>query len=125
MEGRLGQEIYMADFALQGQVDDAMASDLVELVIKTMEMHCAHHPAMYRYPTDGKGGVGFTYLQPLTESFAGVDSWPELGGAYLSVRSCKTFEVIPLVVAIERKGLKVSNWHFGYLALHNGKLAPD
>ncbi len=114
----LGEEMYLADFTLLTPISEERSMALVDLIIQKMDMHPAHAPAFYHYPVDGKGGVGFTHVQALTESFVAVDSWPDHGGAYLSVRSCKPFNGERLRKALIEADIPVGLFYeTGYLRL--------
>jgi S-adenosylmethionine/arginine decarboxylase-like enzyme len=62
-----------------------------------------HKATKYQYPVEGKGGVGFTIFQPITESFMALDAWPDHDGAYLFICSCKDFDKEKVVEYLVRK----------------------
>ena len=106
--GKFGERMLLAAFTLKGgmRVDEYI--DVAKEVIKEIGM--TPHPdggRIYQYPLEGKGGVGFTLLMPLTESFLAWDVWPELGGSYLIICSCKLFWVRDARKVLEGKGLEV------------------
>ncbi len=76
---------------------------------------------VFNYPLDGKGGVGFTYCQPITESMIMVDSWPELGGAYVFVDSCKMFNPWDLIRKLLNDGYLVDldQMHYALQGIKN------
>ena len=43
-----------------------------------------------------------TAVQPITESFIALDTWPDHDGAYLFVCSCRKFDMVDLVAAIRK-----------------------
>jgi hypothetical protein len=60
-------------------------------------MEPAGDPIIREYPlNNGKGGVGYTIVQPITTSYLQLsmifDTWPELAGGTLLIHSCKWFE---------------------------------
>jgi len=98
----------LAGFSVKGSVSEGEVMVLIEDVITTIEVLPAHVPAMYSYPVVGKGGKGFTFIQPITESFIAFDAWPDHGGGYLIISSCKYFSPPDVRKVIERRGLKVT-----------------
>ena len=73
-------------------------------------LHGVDGSTMCNYPTPGgKGGVGFTFFQPITESFLTWDMWPKLKGGYLIVCSCKLFWVSAVIKILKENGLEVVN----------------
>ena len=97
--------MHSQNVVLRGRLsDDAWRAFLVDCV-SAMGMTTAGDPAVYRYPLDGKGGTGLTIMQPITESFLVVDTWPDHDGAYLHVSSCKPFDIGSLVAPIRAHGL--------------------
>jgi S-adenosylmethionine/arginine decarboxylase-like enzyme len=75
---------------------------------------------VYSYPVQGKGGVGFTYIQPVTESFIALDCWPETGGAYLIICSCVHFEVKEVAEVLRIFGYEVVDIMSGKVSLAHG-----
>lgn len=69
------------------------------------------------YPIDGRGGVGFTIFQPITESFIVIDAWPDLGGGYLMICSCKSVHLAVVIGEIETAGFRIGQHFFRPLAL--------
>lgn len=61
-------------------------------VARAIGMSAVGDPAVWAYPLHGKGGTGQTFMLPITESFLALDTWPDHGGAYLFVCSCKPFD---------------------------------
>jgi S-adenosylmethionine/arginine decarboxylase-like enzyme len=64
-------------------------------------------PGVWRYPVDGKGGLGMTIMQPITESFLAIDTWPDHDGAYLIIASCRRFGISSLYPVFDKFGLKI------------------
>jgi len=102
----LGKRIYSQNVVLRGRLDgDKWECFLVECGY-AMNMTSAGKASVWRYPThDGKGGLGATICQPITESFLVIDTWPDHDGAYLHISSCKKFHVADLVETIRHFGL--------------------
>jgi hypothetical protein len=71
-------------------------------------------PDIRSYPIpDGRGGEGLTIMQPyvepmkilhqpLTTSFAIIDSWPELGQFTLTIKSCVRFDPLAVLQEVSR-----------------------
>jgi hypothetical protein len=102
----LGRRIFSQNVVLHGRLaDEAWHAFLLDCIAE-MGMESAGHGAQWRYPTEeGKGGVGLTVCQPMTESFIVADVWPDHGGAYLHISSCKAFDALMLVPVIDGCGL--------------------
>ena len=90
---KLGEKMDVVGFAVKGNTSFFEGRMLVELVVHALGMNKVHQPTYYKYPVDGAGGVGFTYIQPISESFVALDSWPDHKGAYLVICSCKPVDV--------------------------------
>ena len=89
---RLGERLNVATFAVRGPVNEALAWSLVWGLIAALRMNEAPGATACWYPLPGgKGGLGFTLFQPITESFIAVDAWPDHGGAYVVICSCRPF----------------------------------
>jgi hypothetical protein len=70
-EKDLGRDIFFAAFTLEGRRCPACPGKIARLtqdVIEAIEMDAAGlRPAVWFYPTpDGRGGIGYTYVQPIT-----------------------------------------------------------
>lgn len=103
----LGSQMRMAAFTVQGELSAEKCGTLTNAIIAEIGMTVAYPPKIYDYPHDGKGGVGFTYMQTITESFVVWDAWPEIGGAYLVICSCKPFNIDDVKGMLERAELVV------------------
>lgn len=104
----LGERMWVAGFKITGDIDLEAAEDIAAALIKTLGLSPAPGVHALSYPTgDGKGGVGFTLFQPITESFIVVDSYPELKTAYVLVSSCVGFEHAKVQQAIGELGWKI------------------
>ncbi len=95
-EQALGRSMHMHSFSLQGtSMPHENWRRFLDELVKAIGMRPVGMPAMWHYPTErgGHGGFGTTMIQPITESFLAVDTWPDHGGAYLIVCSCRRFDV--------------------------------
>lgn len=105
----LGASLQVEALALRGVLDeDEWRAVLLDLT-RALGMCAAWEPIVYGYPFEGKGGVGFTCIQPITESFLAVDAWPDHGGAYLVVASCKPFDRAVLLRVLHGAGLVITD----------------
>jgi hypothetical protein len=77
---KLGERMDCVDFVVKGDTSRAAAKILVEKLVEICGMKKAHKPICYGYPTNGAGGCGFTYIQPITESCISFLAWADLGG---------------------------------------------
>jgi S-adenosylmethionine/arginine decarboxylase-like enzyme len=101
----LGRRMHTQGVVLRGQkTEDEWRFFLRQCAIG-MKMEPAGKAAVWHYPVDGKGGSGMTMLQPITESFLALDTWPDHTGAYLFIASCRKFDVADLFGAIHNFGL--------------------
>ena len=117
---KLGERMDCVDFVVKGDTSRKAAKILVEKLVDVCGMKKAHKPICYGYPTNGAGGEGYTYIQPITESFIAFDAWPDFGGAYLMIRSCKTVSLNRVNQAVRALGYKVKDLHANELRLKNG-----
>jgi hypothetical protein len=107
----LGRRIFSQNIVLRGRLADASWRPFLLDCISEMGMMSAGGAAQWEYPTeDGKGGVGLTVCQPMTESFMVADVWPDHGGAYLHISSCKAFDAMALIPVIQAVGLGVDTF---------------
>jgi hypothetical protein len=98
MTDDLGKRMYAQNIVLRGRLSDHNWREFLIRAVKAIGMTPSGEPAVWRYPTEaGKGGNGITICQPLTESFAVLDTWSDHDGAYLHLASCIAFNVAALV----------------------------
>lgn len=118
---KLGERMDVVAFTLKGDCSKFGAIKLVEGIIKTLKMHKAHEAVSYQYPlADGEGGLGFTYIQPITESFIAFDAWPDFKGVYLVICSCKTVNLNAVSKKIRASGYTIKQVKANELRLKNG-----
>jgi S-adenosylmethionine/arginine decarboxylase-like enzyme len=111
----LGEEMRVLVMVVTGDVSEEAGKGLVNELIEKIGMSVAPENLMCRYPVDGKGGFGYTFFQPLTESFVALDSWPDLGGAYLFICSCGSLPTSTALEIVKQYGLDCK--HFRYLKM--------
>lgn len=80
---------------------------LTDIILSSISMTKASGAVVCTYPFEDKGGVGYTYFQPMTESFITWDIYPELNGGYLFIASCKPFWLMDIIIVLKSNGLKV------------------
>jgi len=103
----LGKRMHTQAFALRGRLSEDDWRRFLADCTAALGMSAAGEAGVWRYPTeDGKGGVGMTFCQPITESFIALDTWPDHDGAYLLVASCRSFRADQLIEPIYRFGLE-------------------
>lgn len=103
--------------SLVGEIDPERCATLTRRMISACGLSVAPGATCCTYPAGGKGGVGFTYFQPITESFITWDVWPEIGGAYLVVFSCKPIWIAEIKKVLEAGNLKITNVNHQQLSL--------
>jgi S-adenosylmethionine/arginine decarboxylase-like enzyme len=101
----LGEKMRVLVAVVVGDVTEESGMKLVKELVEGIGMSVAPEQLMCRYPVDGKGGFGYTFFQPLTESFVALDSWPDLGGAYLFICSCGSLPTSQALQIVRKHGL--------------------
>ena len=97
----------VSSFVLKGDISEEKSKRLVQNIMKAIEVKPAHKSITYRYPLAGKGGEGYTHIQPITESFIAFDAWKDFKGAYLIICSCKLFWLVDVIKVIKKSGYKL------------------
>lgn len=106
----LGKRMYLRAVVLRGKLEQAQWMAFLRELTSRLGMNAAGLPALWHYPLPGgQGGVGQTIVQPITESFLAVDTWPDFDGAYLVVCSCKPVVVGAIQRAARACGLTVDH----------------
>lgn len=90
-DGALGLRIRSFGLVLKGQLAETRWLQFLSEVVLAIGMNPVGDTVVRTYPVDGKGGVGLTIFQAITESFLVMDIWPDHDGAYLFVCSCRPF----------------------------------
>jgi hypothetical protein len=104
----LGRSMHQHSFVLVGALSIPRWEGLLGAVTERIRMHPSGSPAFWSYPTEeGLGGVGVTLVQPITDSFIALDTWPDHNGAYLVICSCRPFDSHPLYGLFRDHGLTV------------------
>jgi S-adenosylmethionine/arginine decarboxylase-like enzyme len=118
---KLGAKMLIASFSIKGDFsDESVCFKLVENIIENIGMTKAPGASACKYPVNGKGGIGYTFFQPIVESFVCVDAWPEFGGAYLVICSCKLFWLADVIKAINAMNFEIEQAKTQDLWLDNG-----
>ena len=112
-----GSRLWTLGLSLVGPIDETSAWVLASLVVDALKMTPAPGATLCRYPVEGKGGVGFSLFFPITESFVVIDAWPEIGGLYLFVCSCREFDPSTLSPVLSDAGLRIVENIGGTLSL--------
>jgi hypothetical protein len=117
--GKLGEELLIVGITVKGDISPQEVNYLTAVISKKIGMTLAPGGTLCSYPTDeDKGGEGFTFFQPITESFICWDVWDDLEGAYLVICSCKMFYPQDAVDALKGLGLDVTETKFMKLRLN-------
>ncbi len=104
-----GRHMHTQGAVLKGVLSETHWRAFLMRCALDMGMTSAGEPATYRYPMDGKGGNGLTIMQPITESFLVIDTWPDHDGAYLHISSCKPFALRQIMGALDEFGLELKS----------------
>jgi hypothetical protein len=109
---KLGRVMYARSVVLVGALTSENWKGLLTTVIGAMKMtKVTDEPVVFDYPVDGKGGTGQTMMQPITESFVVLDTWPDHDGAYLFIASCREYDRRELYPVFMHFGLRVNHEH--------------
>lgn len=110
MVSDLGLNAHMLALSLAGDMDQEGWRGFVNDVVKAIGMTPVGHMAEWHYPEccpGCKGPNGTIVVQPISESFIALDTWPDHGGAYLFVVSCRQFEVGVVLGLCKEAGLTI------------------
>lgn len=105
MKPDLGRRMHARGWVLRGRLSLPRWRGFLIECAAALGMEPAGEAATWKYPFKGKGGSGHTVVQPITESFLALDTWPDHDGAYLFVCSCRDFVAAKLAVVIALYGL--------------------
>lgn len=106
--GKLGEELLVVGITVKGDMSPGSCEYCSSIICEKIGMTLAPGGASISYPTaEGKGGFGFTFFQPITESFMCWDVWDDFFGAYLIICSCKPFYPQDAVDVLDKLGLEV------------------
>jgi hypothetical protein len=109
-EPELGRQMHSRCLVLRGALTLRKWRAFLVACAKAMGMEPAGAAAHWKYPTvGGKGGVGHTLCQPITESFLVIDTWEKFDGAYLFIASCRKFAISRVTETALRFGLDVDD----------------
>lgn len=93
-DNNLGRKLYITMYTLGGQADAELCQRLnaaIAIAIAIDMDMAGLESATWHYPLEGRGGVGFTMVQPITTSYMVWDTWPDHNAAYFQVVSCKPY----------------------------------
>lgn len=95
MTDEAGRRLYISGLACQGSVDEGKCAEIVKDLVRIIGMNSdGLHAAVWHFPAFDKGGEGFTYMQPIVESFIAADKWKFLSGnegIYFVIVSCRSY----------------------------------
>ena len=121
-ESKLGERMRVVIMSVTGNVSHDVGIELVNEIITAIGMEKAPGNLLSRYPVNGKGGVGYTYFQPITESFITFDAWPDLGGAYLFICSCGSLPLNKVFDSLKKFGLEGKQFQYVKVGLNGNSL---
>ncbi len=114
---KLGERLDVVTFTIKGDTSKFGCIKLIDEIIVSLGMHKVHSPTCYKYPVGEAGGLGFTFIQPITESFIAFDSWSDFEGAYLILCSCKTINIPRVKKKIRAMGYRIKEHRAHELSL--------
>jgi S-adenosylmethionine/arginine decarboxylase-like enzyme len=119
MSDLLGRRMHFQAFALRGRLENERWRVVLADATAAIDMANAGDAAEWVYPlANGAGGQGATIVQPITESFLALDTWPDHDGAYLIVCSCRPFDARALDHVLKAHGLVVTGTANHRLEIH-------
>jgi hypothetical protein len=90
----LGTRMFSRGIVLRGRLGAQRWKRFLAVCAEEMGMTPVGDPAVWKYPLHGgAGGNGYTFVQPITDSFLMLDTWPDHDGAYLFICSCRPFSM--------------------------------
>ena len=117
----LGEHMMSIRIVVHGKLTKHGIIQITEELIESVGLSPTPGATFCNYPINGKGGVGFTYFQPITESFIAWDVWPKLNGAYLIICSCKLVWVQEIKKVLNNSGLKIVTMKYDQISLLSEK----
>lgn len=114
---KLGERLDVVALTLKGHFSIVTGIRLVDELVKTLGMNKVHEPITYHYPVGDCGGLGYTHIQPITESFIALDAWSDFEGAYLIICSCKTVNLNKVSKKVRALGYKIKQIKANELSL--------
>lgn len=97
-KAEFGDVMFLLDFVINGHVPRNEVKAVAASIIKAIDMEACYTAAEWHYPLNGKGGEGVTLVQPLTESFIAIDTYPT--HAFVFIKSCKPFNPVNAYYAV-------------------------
>ena len=114
----LGRRMYTADFCLPVLIGEEQGMNIANELATVLEMTPIEHSHTWTYPVgEYKGGWGFTFVQPITESFIAIDSYLNHPACYVMIRSCKQFNIDRVRALFEDLNYPVTEWRMSNLGL--------
>lgn len=116
---KLGEKLYLAAFMVSCDPISALDINILNAkMCKVAGMNtCGIRPAVYRFPTvGGKGGIGFTHIQPIVESFIVSDWWEDFNHFFYVFASCKPYKLDSIREILEGSGYGIISEKFLVLA---------
>jgi len=104
---KLGARVLLATFVVKGKISYDLCESIVKKIVDEIGLNLVPGQVTYEYPYKGRGGKGFTFIQPITESFIAWDVWEDMEGGYLIICSCKLFWVASITKILKSAGLKI------------------
>jgi S-adenosylmethionine/arginine decarboxylase-like enzyme len=104
----LGRCMYQHSFTLSGVLSKVQWLLFMRGLTRVMGMKAVGKASIWDYPAGGMGGTGQTIVQPITDSFLAVDTWPDHKGAYLVICSCRPFNPHKVIMECKEYGLSVT-----------------
>lgn len=111
-DSSFGKSVFILGVSLSGDMSsDLWESILPELYILT-GLRPSHSSSIFDYAEKDFGEyLGYIHVQPIITSFIVLDAWPNLGGGYLHICSCKPFVVDDILGLIGKKYTVEDSFH--------------
>lgn len=105
---KFGSKLLLASFVVKGDLPLTKSRKIVDNIISEVGLRRVPGAVTYQYPHKGRGGNGYTFIQPITDSFIAWDVWEDLGGGYLIICSCKLFWTSVVAKILRSNHLKIT-----------------
>ena len=87
----LGTRKQIGGWTCQGTPPSMEIEEIALAIIKLIGMNPARGGRLDEYPYHGLGGVGYTFYQPLTDSYIVFDVYSEIDETKVVLASCKPY----------------------------------
>lgn len=122
----LGDKLWIGAFALLGETNESVCGTVDKQISRSIGTNMdGLFAATWNFPVHGDmGGVGITRVRPIVTSFLAWNTWPERGGTFYFIVSCKEWNHND-VLRILGGFFEVVDYKFFELGLQNEQIPFD